>query len=70
MDDRSDSLTPVLLTARETAGVLRISERLTWRLIAEGELATVRIGRRRLVPRRAIDAYIAARMAAGDTDAA
>ncbi len=52
----------VLLTAGETAKVLRISERLVWRLIAEGSIASVRIGRRRLVPREAIETFVTERM--------
>ena len=35
-----------------------ISTRHVWKLIARGELRTVRIGTRRLVPRAAIDEYL------------
>ncbi len=34
-----------LLTAREAADVLRISERTLWTLTQEGELPSVRVGR-------------------------
>jgi excisionase family DNA binding protein len=36
---------PLLLTPREAAGVLRISERLLWELTDRGDIASVRIHR-------------------------
>lgn len=42
----------------EAAEQLSISERVLDRLIADGVLETVKIGRRRLVPDDALDAYI------------
>jgi excisionase family DNA binding protein len=35
-----------LITVREVAGRLGVSVRKTWRLIAEGQLKTVRVGAR------------------------
>lgn len=41
------------------ADQLSISERLLARIIADGQIDTVRIGRRRLVPHDALEDYIA-----------
>lgn len=43
----------------DAAAVLSISPRVLERLIADGKVDTVKIGRRRLVPDEALDAYIA-----------
>ena len=43
-------------TACQIAGVSRAT---IWRRIASGELASIRIGRRRLIPRRALLDYLA-----------
>ena len=42
----------------EAAEQLSISTRVLDRLIADGKIETVKIGRRRLVPDDALDAYI------------
>lgn len=42
----------------EAAETLSISERVLDRLIRDGDIETVTIGRRRLVPAEAIDDYI------------
>lgn len=42
----------------EAAEQLSISARVLDRLIADGKIETVKIGRRRLVPDDALDAYI------------
>lgn len=47
-----------LYSTTEAAEQLSISERVLGRLIADGVLETVKIGRRRLVPDDALDAYI------------
>lgn len=49
---------PALLTVGETCQHLRISRWMFYRLIQRRELASVRIGRRRLVPESAIRSYI------------
>ena len=46
----------------EAARQLGVSLRTLARLIASGEIAIVRIGRRVLVPQSAIDAFIVARL--------
>lgn len=55
-----------LLNAREAANELNISERKTRELLATGELRSIRIGSRRLIPRKAIEDFIARRMEAAD----
>jgi excisionase family DNA binding protein len=47
-----------LLSAPDVSASLGIGLTKTWELIATGELPTVRIGRRRLVPAAALDEYV------------
>jgi len=47
----------VLLTKRDAAFALSVSLRTIDSLIAGGELKTTRIGRRRLIPRRALEIF-------------
>jgi len=42
----------------ETAEIIDLSRATIWRLIAANKLATVKVGGRRLVPVRAIDALL------------
>ncbi len=46
-----------LLTIKETSTALALSERSIFWLIATGQLASRKIGRRRLVPREAVEQY-------------
>ena len=48
-----------LLTAEETAQALRISRTSVYELIRTGQLASVRIGRRRRIPVAAVEQYVA-----------
>lgn len=48
----------------QAAEALNVSPRTIATLIASGQLSSVTIGRRRLVPRQSIDAFVAARIAA------
>lgn len=50
---------PLLCTVDEAAELLSIGRTKTYKLIADGQLRTVRIGRRRLVPRAEIEAFVA-----------
>ena len=52
------------LTVPEAAGALGIGDTLAWRLVQTGELRTVKLGRRRLVPRAALDGLLSGRVAA------
>ena len=65
MTTTSDSATPAnrdtkrVFTVREAASVLKISPSLAYELIDRRELAAVRLGRRIIVPARAIEALLA-----------
>ena len=56
---RSNTQTPSLLTVTETARHLRISRNLCYELVAQGRLPHVRLGRRILVPRHALEQWLA-----------
>ena len=49
---KQESLT---LTIKEVAGALNISRGLAYKAVRDGSIPTIRIGRRLLVPRRALD---------------
>jgi prophage regulatory protein len=50
---------PLLLTVREAAKLLRISRNLAYELVAQGRIPHIRLGRRILVPRFGLEAWIA-----------
>lgn len=58
------------LTLRETAAELRLGATKTWQLTATGELPTIRIGRRVLVSRADLDAFLAVHRGGGNDIAA
>ena len=49
---------PLLCTVEEAAEMLSIGRTKTYRLIAAGQIRTIRIGRRRLVPISELEALI------------
>ncbi len=51
----------LLVTARQAAELLNVSERTVWALLATGELVSIRVGRWRLVPRKALERFVAVR---------
>lgn len=59
----------LLCPIEETGLLLSVGRSQVFELIARGELESVKIGRRRLVPREAIDTYIG-RLRAEAADAA
>jgi excisionase family DNA binding protein len=59
----------VTLSVPETAAVLGVSDDLVYELIARGELPSIVLGRRKLVPRRAIDLVIDRALEGFDPDA-
>lgn len=62
-NESSITLTP-LLTAREAADVLRISERTLWSLTNSGELPSVRVGRSVRYDQSDLASWIASRKTA------
>jgi excisionase family DNA binding protein len=56
----------LVLTVREAADQLRISEAAMWRLIAADQLRTVKIGRCRRIPAAALEDYISRLMEASE----
>lgn len=49
----------LLLRPEECAATLGIARTKIWALLAAGEIESVKVGRRRLVPADAIDAFVA-----------
>jgi len=49
---------PLLLTVPEAATLLRISRNLCYELVAQGRLPHIRLGRRILIPRHGLEAWI------------
>jgi excisionase family DNA binding protein len=47
-----------VLSIREVAKVLGVSDDLVYELVARGEIPCLRLGRRRLIPRRVVDLMI------------
>jgi len=58
----------LVLTVQETAEVLGVSDDLVYELAAQGALPCLHLGRRRMIPRRAVDLLI--EQCVGDFDAA
>jgi excisionase family DNA binding protein len=57
MPDLADA--PHLMTVREVAQLLRISRSFAYELVARGELESVRLGRRVLVPTTSVHQLVA-----------
>jgi excisionase family DNA binding protein len=53
-NDRED----LVLSIRDVAKVLGVSDDLVYELVARGEIPCLRLGRRRLIPRRAVELMI------------
>ncbi len=46
---------PRLLSVQEAAKLLGISERMAWKLVASGEINSIRLGGRRMIARAEVD---------------
>lgn len=58
--DRSEIPTRLVYTVPEVAVLLGgVTERYVWKLISAGELNALKIGKRRVVERQALDTFIA-----------
>ncbi len=61
----------LVLTVEEAAGLLRISRGLAYEIVRSGRLPSIRLGRRLLVPRSALERMLAeADVGAGENDGA
>lgn len=49
---------PLVLSVAEAATALGVSDDLIYELAARGELPCLRVGRRRVIPRRAVEALV------------
>lgn len=54
----SEPAAPVLCSVEEAAAILGIGRTFMFRLVATGAIDSVKIGKRRKIPRTAIDAYV------------
>lgn len=54
---------PLVYSVEEAAHVLRISRDTTYELLRSGQLRSMKVGRRRLIPAVAIHEYIRTRLA-------
>ena len=63
-----DDMEPLLMRAEEVARVLRIGRSKAYQLMASRELPTIRIGRSVRVPAESLDEWIAARVAAENSE--
>ena len=63
----AESTPALLLTPRETARALAISERKLWQLTKDNAIPHVRLGRNVRYPAVAIQEWIVAQMRGGDT---
>lgn len=57
---------PLLYTAEETAWITRLGRTTVFRLIAEGALSSIQVGRSRRITRESIEAFIQSRQEGGE----
>ena len=57
--DRAAGDVPLLLSVEEAARLLGIGRTVAYRLLSQGELRSVKVGGRRLIPRVAVEIFIA-----------
>lgn len=53
---RFDQL-PEFITVKELQAFFRIGQSLAYKLVSTGEIETIRLGRRYLIPRRALERF-------------
>ncbi len=51
--------TPLCVTPEEAARVLAIGRTFVYELLASGRIESIKLGRRRLIPREALDRFVA-----------
>lgn len=60
-----EPVSKILLSVSECAQALGVHRATVYDLLARGDLASVRIGRRRLIAQRTLEEFVAARERAG-----
>lgn len=55
-------MNPLLVSVPEAGQALGIGKRLAWELVYSGELASVRVGRRRLVPVAELERFVSGQL--------
>ena len=56
-------LEPMLLDIASVAQIIGLGRSKTWELVSKGEIMSVRLGTRRLVPRDAVEKFVASLVA-------
>jgi excisionase family DNA binding protein len=56
--DRPATTSPLLFSVEEAAQLLGIGRTFMFQLVATGEISSLKIGKRRKIPREALDQYI------------
>ena len=57
---------PLLLSVEQAARLLGLGRSKAYELVLTRKLASIRVGRRRLVPRTCVDEFVARRIADGE----
>jgi excisionase family DNA binding protein len=65
MQTASHDLPSLLLSIKQAATALSVSERTVWTMVHNGELPHMRLGRRLLFSRTALEAWVARRQTGG-----
>ena len=55
LHDPNPEALPILLSVRQAAQLMGVGKTLTWELIRSGALPSIKLGRRTLIPRKAIE---------------
>ena len=54
----NQGMTPLLLTIEQVAKLLGLGRTSTYELVMSGQIASVKLGRRRLIPRFNVEKYV------------
>ncbi len=65
MHNTNDTAGPLAFEVEDGGRLLGIGRTKTWELVRTGEIPTIWIGRRRLITRSALEAYVRGREQAG-----
>lgn len=58
-DHKSPRITPLLLSIADAGKTLSISRTKCWEMVNRGEIESVRLGGRRLIPTEALEDFVA-----------